>query len=84
MRELAGSIDDPETVVDIVSKLLRTKPVSTAEAMRSQAILQGPIMQSSGELHPISEAQKELDRTLRRQLEKLLARKYRHALTLYI
>jgi len=84
MRELAGSIDDPETVVDIMSKLLRTKPVSTAEAMRSQAILQGPIMQSSGELHPISEAQKELDRTLRRQLEKLLARKYRHALTPYI
>lgn len=84
MRELATSMDDPKTVMDIMSKLLRAKPVPTDEAMRSQAVLQGPIIQSSGELHPISEAQKELDRMLRRQLEKLVARKYRHALTPYI
>jgi len=84
MKELAGSIDDPRAVVDIMSKLLRAKPVSTDEAMRSQAILQGPIMQSSGQLDLVSESQKELDRRLGRQLERLVMRRYRHTLTPYI
>ena len=84
MKELAGSIDDPKTVVDIMSKLLKTKPVPTDEAMRSQAILQGPIMQSSRQVDLISESQKELDRRLGRQLERLVMRRYRHTLTPYI
>jgi len=84
MKELAGSIDDPKTVIDIMLKLLRTKPVPTDEAMRSQAILQGPITQSSGQLDLISEGQKDLDRRLGYQLEKLVARKYRHTLTPYV
>jgi len=84
MKELAESIDDPKTVVDIMSKLLRTKPVSTDEAMRSQAILQGPIMQSSGQLDLVSESQKQLDRRLGHQLERLVMRRYRHTLTPYI
>jgi hypothetical protein len=41
LKELAGSMGDPRTLVDMVSELLRTKPVSTDEAMRSGAILQG-------------------------------------------
>jgi len=84
MKELAGSIDDPETVVDIMSKLLRAKPVPTDEAMRSQAILQGPMMQSSGQLDLISESQKELDRMLRHELQKLVVRKYRHTVAPYV
>jgi hypothetical protein len=83
MKELAGSIDDPKTVVDIMSKLLKAKPVPTDEAMRSQAILQGPIMQSSRQLDLISESQTQLDRRLGRQLERLVMRRYRHTLTPY-
>jgi len=84
MKEFAESIDDPGAVVDIMSNLLRTKPVSTDEAMRSQAILQGPIMQSSRPVDLISESQRELDRRLGRQLERLVMRRYRHTLTPYI
>jgi len=84
MKELAASVDDPETVADIMSKILKAKPVSTVEAMRSQAILQGPIVESARNLHPISEAQKELDQNLRHQLDRLITRKYRHTLTPYI
>lgn len=84
MKELAGSMDDPRTVVDIMSELLRTKPVSTDEAMRSQAILQGPIMQSSRKVDLISESQTQLDRRLNDQLERLVMRRYRHTLTPYI
>jgi len=84
MKELAGSIDDPKTVVDIMSKLLRAKPVPTDEAMRSQALLQGPIMQSSGQLDLISESQRELDRRLRYQLQKLIMREYRHTVAPYV
>jgi hypothetical protein len=84
MKELAGSMDDPRTVVDIMSELLRTKPVSTDEAMRSQAILQGPIMQSSRQVDLISESQTQLDRRLSDQLERLVMRRYRHTLTPYI
>ena len=84
MKELAGSIDDPKTVADIMSELLRTKPVSTDEAMRSRAILQGPIMQSSQQVDFISESQTELDRRLDHELERLVMRRYRHTLTPYI
>jgi hypothetical protein len=83
MKELAGSIDDPKTVVDIMSKLLKAKPVPTDEAVRSQAILQGPIMQSSRRLDFMSESQTQLDRRLGHQLERLMMRKYRHTLTPY-
>jgi hypothetical protein len=83
MKELAESIDDPKTVVDIMSKLLKAKPVPTDEAMRSQAILQGPIMQSSRQLDLISESQTHLDRRLGHQLERLVMRRYRHTLTPY-
>lgn len=84
MKELAGSIDDPKTVADIMSELLRTKPVSTDEAMRSRAILQGPIMQSSQQVDFISESQTGLDRRLDHELERLVMRRYRHTLTPYI
>jgi hypothetical protein len=84
MRELAGSMDDPRTVVDIMSELLRTKPISTDEAMRSQAILQGPIMQSPRQVDLISESQTQLDRRLSHQLDRLVMRRYRQTLTPYI
>lgn len=84
MKELAGSIDDRETVADIMSKLLRTKPVPTNEAMKSQVILQGPVMQSFGQLDLISESQKTLDRRLGYQLEKLIMKRYRQTVTPYI
>jgi hypothetical protein len=84
MKELAGSIDDRETVADIMSKLLRTKPVPTNEAMKSQVILQGPVMQSFGQLDLISESQKTLDRRLGYQLEKLIMIRYRQTVTPYI
>jgi hypothetical protein len=77
-------VDDPEAVADIMSKLLRTKPVATDEAMRSQAILQGPIMQSSVRMDLISEGQKELDRRLSSKLQALIARKYRLTITPYV
>jgi hypothetical protein len=67
-----------------LTRLLRTKPVATDEAMRSQAILQGPIMQSSVRMDLISEAQKKLDRRLSSNLQALIARKYRHTLTPYV
>ena len=84
MKELAGSIDDPKTVVDIMSELLKTKPVPTDEAVRSQAILQGPIMHASRQLGLTSESQTQLDRRLGDQLERLVMRGYRHTLTPYI
>lgn len=84
INELAHCVDDPEAVADIMSKLLRTKPVATDEAMRSQAILQGPIMQSSVRMDLISEAQKKLDQRLSSKLQALIARKYRHTLTPYV
>jgi hypothetical protein len=84
MKELAGSMDDPRTVVDIVSELLTTKPVSTDEAMRSGAILHGPIVQSPRQVDLISESQAQLDRKLSDQLERLVMRRYRHTLTPYV
>jgi hypothetical protein len=84
MKELAGSMDDPRTVVDIMSELLRTKPVSTDEALRSGAILQGPIMQSPRQVNLISESQTQLDRRLSHQLDRLVMRRYRQTLTPYI
>jgi hypothetical protein len=84
MKELARCIDDPRSMADLISKLLRIRPVPTEEAMSSPVILQGPVMQLSRGLDTISESQKELDRKLGYQLQKLVMRKYRHTLTPYI
>jgi hypothetical protein len=84
MKELTDIIDDPKALSDLASKLLSQKPVSSRDAIEGAAILQGPVMQSTGPLEAISSAHTKLDEKLRRELHRLVRRDFRHTLTPYL
>lgn len=84
MKELAGVVDDPISMSDLASRLLKQNPVSSNEAMNLPAILHGPILQSPRPIEVLSNAQTELDEKLRKQLRQIINRDFRHTLTPYI
>lgn len=85
MKELASLIDDdPRAISEIAAKVLTEKPVSSREAIESPAILQGPILQSNNPLEALSSAHNRLDEKLRKDLQRMVRRDYRHTFTPYI
>jgi hypothetical protein len=84
VKELASVIDDPKTMSDLASRFLNEKPVSFREAIESPAILQGPILQSSSPLEPLSTAHTRLDERLRKELQRIVNKEFRHTVTPYI
>ena len=84
MKELAGVIDDPISMSDLASRLLKQNPVTSNEAMNVPAILHGPILQSPRPIETLSNAHTELDEKLRKQLRHIVNRDFRHTMTPYI
>jgi hypothetical protein len=84
MKELASLIDDPRAMSDLASKLLSEKPVSSREAIESPAILQGPILHSSSALEALSTSHTKLDEKLRKELQRIVYKEFRHTVTPYI
>lgn len=84
MKELANIIEDPKAVSDIAAKLLVEKPVSFTEAMESPVVLHGPVLQSSRPIEALSSSQTKLDEKLRRELQRIVHRDYRHTITPYM
>lgn len=84
MKELANVIDDPVTMSDLASRLLTQKPVTSNEAMNVPMILHGPILQSARPIETISKAHTELDEKLRKELQHIVNRDFRHTVTPYI
>ena len=84
MKEIAATIDDPSSMSELAAKLLSRKPVSAREAIESPAVLQGPILQSPRPLDALSSAHTKLDARLRKELQNLVNRQYRHTVTPYI
>ncbi|MGP8070545.1 MAG: hypothetical protein ACLP5V_11710 [Candidatus Bathyarchaeia archaeon] len=84
IKEMASVIDDPRTMSEFAAKLLSRRPVSASEAVESPAVLQGPILQSPKPLEALSSAHTILDEKLRKELQNLIRRDYRHTLTPYI
>jgi hypothetical protein len=84
MKELANVIDDPVTMSDLASRLLTQKPVTSNEAMNVPVILHGPILQSARPIETISKAHTELDEKLRKELQHIVNRDFRHTVTPYI
>jgi hypothetical protein len=84
MKELANVIDDPLSMSDLASRLLKQNPVTSNEAMNVPAILHGPILQSPRPIDAISSAHSELDEKLRKQLRQIINRDFRHTVTPYI
>lgn len=83
MKELATVIDDPRAISDLAVKLLTQKPVSSSEAEDSAAVLQGPIFQSSRPIEALSSSHTKLDERLRKELERLVRRDFRHTIMPY-
>lgn len=84
IKDLTGAMDDPQTMGEIASKLLSERTVSSIEAAQSPAILQGPIFQSNRPLDALSSAHTKLDERLRRELQRIVHREFRHTVTPYI
>jgi hypothetical protein len=84
MKEIATMIDDPSSMSELAAKLLSRKPVSASEAIESPAVLQGPILQSPRPLESLSSAHTKLDARLRKELQDLVNKQYRHTVTPYI
>ncbi len=84
MKELATVIDDPRAVSDLAVKLLAEKPVSFTEAEDSAAVLHGPILQSSRPIEALSSSHTKLDKKLRKELERIVHRDFRHTVMPYI
>lgn len=84
MKELASVMDDPQQMNDIASRLLLEKPITTQQAVQNPAILHGPIFQSTSPLETLSAAHTKLDEKLRKQLQQIIRRDYRHTITPYI
>lgn len=84
MKEITTLIDDPRAMSELASKLLSEKPVSSTEAMESPAILQGPVLHSSNPLETLSTSHTKLDMKLRKELQQLVNREFRHTVTPYI
>ncbi len=84
IKELTNLIEDPKGMNEFALKLLNQKPVSTDEALESPAILHGPVMQSSRPLDTLSSAHTRLDEKLRKELQRIVNRDFRHTITPYI
>lgn len=84
MKEIATIIDDPRAMSELASKLLSEKPVSSREAVESPAILQGPILHSNNPLGTLSNSHTKLDVKMRKELQRLINREFRHTMTPYI
>jgi hypothetical protein len=84
MKELAGLIDDPKSMNDVLLRLLQEKPITSREIVDSAAVLQGPILQSTRPLEALSTAHTKLDEKLRKELQQLVRRDFRHTLTPYV
>ncbi len=84
MKELANVMDDPHQMSDVASRLLREKPITTQEAVQNPAILHGPIFESNNPLETLSAAHTKLDEKLRKQLQQIVRRDYRHTITPYL
>lgn len=84
MKELATLIDDPKAMSDLASRLLGERPISSSEAAENPAILQGPILHSSRPLETLSTAHTKLDERLRKELQRIVHRDFRHTVTPYI
>jgi len=84
IKEIATMIDDPSSMSDLAAKLLSRKPVSATEAIESPAVLQGPVLQSPRPLEALSSAHTKLDARLRKELQNLVNKEFRHTVTPYI
>jgi hypothetical protein len=84
MKELAALIDDPRAISDLATKLLAEKPVSSTEALESPAVLHGPILQTPRPIEALSSSHTKLDEKLRRELQRLVNREFRHTIAPYI
>ena len=84
MKELAALIDDPRAVSELAAKLLGEKPVSSTEAIESPGVLHGPILHSSRPLEALSSSHTRLDDKLRKELQRIVNRDFRHTIAPYI
>jgi len=84
MKELATLIDDPRAVSELAAKLLGEKPVSSTEAIESPGVLHGPILHSSRPLEALSSSHTRLDDKLRKELQRIVNRDFRHTIAPYI
>ena len=84
IKEIASVIDDPRSMSDLAAKLLSRTPVSAREAVESPAVLQGPILQSPRPLEALSSAHTRLDAKLRKELQSLVNKEFRHTVTPYL
>lgn len=84
IKELASMIDDSAAMSGLAAKLLAERPISSAEALESPAVLHGPILQSSRPIEALSTSQTKLDEKLRRELRQIVHRDFRHTIMPYI
>lgn len=84
MQELATLIDDPGAMSELASRLLSERPISSSEAVESPAVLHGPIFHSAKPLEALSTAHTRLDEKLRKELQRIVHRDFRHTVTPYI
>lgn len=84
MKDIASLMEDPRAMGDLAAKLLRERPVSAREAIESPAILQGPILQSTNPLGALSASHSRLDTRMRKELQRIVNKEFRHTVTPYI
>lgn len=84
IKEITTVMDDPRAMSELASKLLAEKPITSREAVESPAVLQGPIFHSRNPLDTLSTSHSRLDARMRRELQELVNRKFRHTVTPYI
>jgi hypothetical protein len=84
MKELTNIMDDPRAMTDLISELLQEKPIGSREIFESPAVLQGPVLQSPSPLETLSAAHSKLDSKLRKELQRIVNRDFRHTMTPYI
>lgn len=84
MKELASLTDDPSAMSGLAAQLLAEKPVSSTEAVESPGILHGPILHSGGPLEALSSSHAKLDEKLRKELQRIVNRDFRHTIAPYI
>ncbi len=84
MKELATIIDDPRALSDLAAKLMASKPISSSDAIESPAVLHGPILQSNQPIGALSSSQTRLDEKLRKELQRIVHKDFRHTVAPYI
>lgn len=82
--QMKDLIDDPKSMNDVLLRLLQEKPTTSRDIAESAGVLQGPILQSSSPLETLSTAHTKLDEKLRKELQRIVRRDFRHTLTPYI